>query len=152
MNPRVCPWGTRLGQVLRSRSQRQRRTGAKSWAPVARLLYLIGISLLLCFLLKALNPIRASDSVWKFTLAMVKAGLKDSATGIFSINININININIKVIFKKSSLHWQATACSLQSRSWPRSTCWCSALGGRPSRRCCRPLVNTNLNTNTNIN
>ena len=56
--------------------------------PFARLLYLIGISLLLFFLLKAPNPIRASDSVWKFTLAMVKAGLKDSATGIFSMKIN----------------------------------------------------------------
>ena len=30
---------------------------------------------------------RASDSVWKFTLAMVKAGLKDSATGIIIIFI-----------------------------------------------------------------
>ena len=65
--------------------------------PFAWLLYLIGIYLLLFFLLKAPNPIRASDSVWKFTLAMVKAGLKDSVTGILPISINININITINI-------------------------------------------------------
>merc|ERR1712172_432607 len=64
-------------------------------------------------------PYRASDSVWKFTLAMVKAGLKDSATGnsLFS-PISILTTINMLMLGTKGTTKSEV----LQALGYPRYT------------------------------
>jgi len=64
-------------------------------------------------------PYRASDSVWKFTLAMVKAGLKDSATGnsLFS-PISILTTINMLMLGTRGTTKSEV----LQALGYPRYT------------------------------
>jgi len=64
-------------------------------------------------------PYRASDSVWKFTLAMVRAGLKDSATGnsLFS-PISILTTINMLMLGTKGTTKSEV----LQALGYPRYT------------------------------
>merc|ERR550519_2040845 len=64
-------------------------------------------------------PYRASDSVWSFTLAMVKAGLKDSATGnsLFS-PISILTTINMLMLGTKGTTKAEV----LQALGYPRYT------------------------------